>query len=167
MAQSVVPPSSRDAVPSAVLCRVLAPWRSACACTVAQSGVIVHHAVALLRYTCTIDGARFGATIGVTIPPPTVPALVPGARRNNLAGGLTNIVCVLPSLVPENTCAPPCCLQFPKNTPPKRLGLPRTPLDFEPESRIVWRNGSSVAFKPTLLSEGTFPKGSMWAMNPL
>jgi len=41
------------------------------------------------------------------------------------------------------------------------------PLDFAPTSRIVWRNGSSAQFTPTLLSEGTTPKGSMWAMNPL
>jgi len=43
----------------------------------------------------------------------------------------------------------------------------QTPLDFTMESRIVWRNGSSVPFAPTLLSKGTFPEGSMWAMNPL
>ena len=43
----------------------------------------------------------------------------------------------------------------------------QTPLDFTNESRIVWRNGSSQAFTPTLLSEGTTPKGSMWAMNPI
>ena len=43
----------------------------------------------------------------------------------------------------------------------------QTPLDFLPSSRLVWMNGTSLDFKPTLLTEGTTPKNSMWAMNPL
>lgn len=43
----------------------------------------------------------------------------------------------------------------------------KTPLDFAPTSRIVFRNGSSVEFTPTLLSNGTTPEGSIWAMNPI
>ena len=44
----------------------------------------------------------------------------------------------------------------------------KTPLDFVANgSRMVWKNGTSLAFSPTLLSVGTTPPGSMWAMNPL
>ena len=34
----------------------------------------------------------------------------------------------------------------------------QTPLDFLPSSRLVWMNGTSLPFKPTLLTEGTTPK---------
>ena len=34
----------------------------------------------------------------------------------------------------------------------------QTPLDFLPSSRLVWMNGTSLDFKPTLLTEGTTPK---------
>jgi hypothetical protein len=36
------------------------------------------------------------------------------------------------------------------------------PLDFLPESRLVWMNGSSLDFKATLVNVGTTPPGSMW-----
>lgn len=43
----------------------------------------------------------------------------------------------------------------------------QTPLAFLPDARLVFDNGTSLDFKPTLVNTGTTPKGSMWAMNPL
>lgn len=41
------------------------------------------------------------------------------------------------------------------------------PLDFSGEQWIVNKSGTRLAIKGTFISEGTFPKGSMWALNPI
>jgi len=42
------------------------------------------------------------------------------------------------------------------------------PLDFVPSKQALqWSNGTRLAIRGTFVSEGTLPKGSTWAMNPL
>ena len=41
------------------------------------------------------------------------------------------------------------------------------PLDFEGPQVLRWNDGSTEEIEGTYVTEGTSPRGSMWAMNPL
>ena len=43
----------------------------------------------------------------------------------------------------------------------------RTVLDFEGPQTLRWNDGHEEQINATYVREGTFPEGSMWAMNPL
>jgi len=77
-------------------------------------------------------------------------AEVSWAVRTNHGGGYQYRLCPLDEEITEE------CFQ-------------KTPLAFEGMSSLRWggKNGKQLWFKGTYVSEGTIPKGSAWAMNPI
>lgn len=45
--------------------------------------------------------------------------------------------------------------------------MQRTPLDFADRTWLEFRNGSRLEINGLYLTTGTFPRNSMWALNPL
>ena len=43
----------------------------------------------------------------------------------------------------------------------------KMPLDFVGQQEFLWADGTSFLFNGTYVTEGTIPKGSKWAMNPV
>merc|ERR1712099_233113 len=43
----------------------------------------------------------------------------------------------------------------------------KTPLPFTGFQSFLWEDGTQVFFPGTYVTEGTVPKGSAWAMNPI
>jgi len=55
----------------------------------------------------------------------------------------------------------------PASEPLTEACLQRTPLAFAGKPRLRWNNGSEAVYTGVYVTEGTSPKGSAWAMNPI